>query len=509
MPYKIQLTDIYSPEGLSLLKDEAYDLIENADHPAAAHLARELEYALPQLSPQSEEERTSLDVAAYWLVRLKVFSFSALTNEERLHIFSKDISLIIKNGLNLPASILSDVALATTSDSGNILKGYANALRGNNSIFSKNVPNVATIGEWIQEYQKFLNGKSVRVLDPTSADVITFINTSPLAKQLAIEERGYLRELLSLYNFLISSPIVISSRQALSSPSSRGPFVAVQPVQTFRAIPSSASEKPSVSPQTKVYSGASIIQEKGRSIPGVAVRPAPFDEPPHRVLPPPPRPPAQTVVPPRPAAPPRPAVKPATGDQQLAPGISRPTINPTQPAPKVEAKPIVVPPRPEAVDGRRETGDGLAIGDKRPAMTGTSKPPLPPPAASQQSPMENLYRSTLQELAKMRSHETPAPAPAKPPLSPSTPGERANVIRQNIPSGTPALIDKPAPPPPPGPAGFVRPPFDSKPFSVNEALIHAGLKDEPGHGEIVPGEDKSQDPDVEKKLQDLRGKLNE
>lgn len=174
-------------------------------------------------------------------------------------------------------------------------------------------------------------------------------------------------------------------------------------------------------------------------------------------------------------------------------------------APKVPAPPksIIVrkkipppPPPPLRMTGITEEPKNLRtqrmVMSPPPAQTprrsfGGPAPESPPSPPSKketfvprtQSVNEALYRSTLEELAKMRAeYEKKA--------------ETEKLANSRI---SPAKIP---------PASLGKQPIEPSEFSVNEALIHAGHPEPWGdHGEIVPGEKI-----VEEKLKKLEGKID-
>lgn len=196
-------------------------------------------------------------------------------------------------------------------------------------------------------------------------------------------------------------------------------------------------------------------------------------------VPPPPRPVQQRPQAPvyrAPAIPPQPAAP--------QPRVTPSLVVPRTQVPPAQPRPSVLPPAPKP-----------AATSVRPSMTFAPTPPqaAAPSPAPQSSANEDLYRSTLEELAKMRQKEAA-----------QTPGR--SVSASPKPSG-PTIVPLSAGPGRPAASvaqGPMRPMKPMEPFSVNEALVHGDLNpDLNDRGEMVSG-DKD---DVAKKLKDLEDRV--
>ncbi len=294
------------------------------------------------------------------------------------------------------------------------------------------------IGNWLVDYNQFINrNRKPGTLFARSGGVerAAYITQSQNVKHLSSEERRILLLLIELYDWLRFG----------SAPSLPEPAAPTYIRRERIAVP--LPPRPQATPEPK-------------NIRTQAPKPAP------RVLPPPPRPPLRQDFEGQAPAPKAPAIRP----EPRAPVFPQaPPISPVRPPPPVTPLPMAKPePRPELI-----------------------KPPT-------QSPKEDLYRSTLEELQKMREQEAKLAAARgaqaaknQPPVSAPTPATRGAVVSPREP-----LKASPT----------------TEPFSVNEAIIHAGGHEIPltgapsnagPEGQVVAGEEQ----DLDKKLKDLEGKL--
>lgn len=388
---------IYEPTELDVIKTAAYNLIDSADRAAGAEFARNLEKMLSELRPNRPEEVRAVSVARYWLIRLKVFGFSCFSLGEQIRFFKQDALEVLRYGLDIGREILRYLDFYSPTAAKDFLRTFLGSLRENQSWLGPK-PGGYTVADWLKLYQQSLNAHPIRVPDPSSVDVVSFINTNPKTRSLTPPEKGLLRNLLSLSNLLTSASLISVSQSS----------VLVADTVASRLAPSIDTNL--------VMRTTAPIELRDQSIQG--------------------RGPA--------AAPPAPG---AAGGKILPPA--------PRPSPAAMRKPL---------------------------------PQLKPSLPEKKNGGEALFRSTLDELQKMRvTYEKAAPAPMVP---------------------IPEMRPKPVPPPsvrvtPPVSRPPIRPEPPPRPFSVNEAVARGrpNFNAEDQAAGLAPGKE------IEDKLKQLQDKV--
>ena len=196
-------TDIYDPTRLTELKSAAFNLIDYADRSDAAAFARALETLLRDLQPRDNAEAQAYRVARYWLLRLKVFGFSALSLPEQVRLIREDIGGALSYGFLIGEEVARHLDFYSTEAGREFARAYAGALRENQATLGQGAGK-KTLGAWITEYQKSLGIRPLPMLVPGTVDLLNFINTSSEVKLLNEGERELLRGLVTLYNSLLA-----------------------------------------------------------------------------------------------------------------------------------------------------------------------------------------------------------------------------------------------------------------------------------------------------------------
>ena len=190
--------DFYRPEKVVILKSEAMSLIDAADRVGAAAAVRKLGPLIRALEPsQNPDEISSMAAARVWLMRLKVFAFSALNPEEKEDLLKNDLPQIMINGFDLKYEVNRYLDLYSEITGQAEKKIFAD-------LVTKSVARFAdrSVSDWIKTYLASARRDKPVGMALSAYDVVTFINEHQDVKGLQEQDRKALREILSFYNWI-------------------------------------------------------------------------------------------------------------------------------------------------------------------------------------------------------------------------------------------------------------------------------------------------------------------
>jgi hypothetical protein len=204
---------ILVPEKFEDLKYAGYYFIEIADHAAAAELSLQLESILGKAQIATAHDQYLLGWVMFWMLRLRLFGFSALTLGQQTDVFKKYAVQIAFYELDPVAAAISYFDLFSgPKQADEATKSYINALLSDTGVIGSKLEEFQkrnfkpTVAGWVSEYQATLSQRKVNVL-PAAFDIVKFLDTNPNVRGLSAGEREQLRAILTFYNWLLG-PIV-------------------------------------------------------------------------------------------------------------------------------------------------------------------------------------------------------------------------------------------------------------------------------------------------------------
>lgn len=232
--------DLLFPENFESVKYKAYSFLESYDSNGAMYFAQSLERLLDGLGSNDEQERYVYKIFTYWVLRLRVFSFRRLKEQEKIKLFKEQTLKIISLGLDLKNAVKQYLeGLYSESVVEKIVRNFKVALEDNSKFFGLNFTKSKvgdnfkpTVANWLKEYQSVLKPSGGMKLEPGSFHIVKFMNTNPYVKFLTEDEKQILRDLLDLYNWLLSPIVYADSREP-----------AKQVIQTMQNVPYMVSQK--------------------------------------------------------------------------------------------------------------------------------------------------------------------------------------------------------------------------------------------------------------------------
>ena len=258
------LREIFNPGVFDDIKYQSFYFIECIDRDGAARYAGMLEKALQEVSVQTEEQGLMNEILIFWMLRLKLFGFESLSDQEKTDLFKKYIIDILKNELDLKGAIFryidifesGSVVTQQTKDFITSLSGCQVALGSNEDTFKK-VNFVPTISRWLKQYQQSINKRGMN-LKPAAFDLVNFVDNDPYVKYLNPDELEILKRLLELYNWLLN-PIIYVDKKSPEEP--RGSYINSQkfelPEDVFQEPQSQPKPVPPVAPRP------AVVQDRG------------------------------------------------------------------------------------------------------------------------------------------------------------------------------------------------------------------------------------------------------
>ena len=300
-------------------------------------------------------------------------------------------------------------------------------------------PSSPTIRSWISDYNRSVGKMSEK---RGSLEHLSYVNQNSNAKLLNSDEKKLLLQILEVYDWLRNTESIMP---VISEP-------AIKATTPSRPVPSPEAVGPPPASPPHGLSPEELIREikpqtaPAKSAPQVTVAPfKPSPEHIRKVLPQPPRP------------------------HYTPPVIPKPIVPPLH----VQAKPVAPVSKPLSTPTPAGAGAGLS---------------------------EKIYRSAVDNLNKIRQEERKLPpistAPLKPIVPPAKPVPPPPIRPPQPIQSKPVAASQPPPKTAP-PSSFY------EPFSVNDALARAGLKENipagKSDGQVVRG-----DAGAEKRLHDAQ-----
>jgi|GEM_PF-3819123 len=251
---------IFDEEVFEGIKYHAYIFIDNKDYDGAVAFANQLQKLLFGIRPSDSKEKSLYNILEYWVLRLKLFGFDNLDVKTQTDLLKNNIVKMLKNGLDV-RSVLFD-SIDRYQSSGiitDITKGYLNTLLnssqglGESEEFKKKGFS-ATVSNWLRQYQESINKRGGET-QPGRFDIINFMNISKLTQAINIEDKEVLKNLLDLYNWLLSPIVYVEDQkmaQGLSAvtkrkyqlPESLQPGAVTKPAPPLRQPPRPPVEVP-------------------------------------------------------------------------------------------------------------------------------------------------------------------------------------------------------------------------------------------------------------------------
>ena len=350
-------------------------------------------------------------------------------------------------------------------------------------------PSSPTIRSWISDYNRSVGKMSEK---RGSLEHLSYVNQNSNAKLLNSDEKKLLLQILEVYDWLRNTESIMP---VISEP-------AIKATTPSRPVPSPEAVGPPPASPPHGLSPEELIREikpqtaPAKSAPQVTV--APFKPSPEyirKVLPQPPLPPA----PPQPKQ--TPPVQPRPQPVQLSKPAPQVTVAPFKPSPEHIRKVLPQPPRPHYTPPVIPKPIVPPLHVQAKPVAPVSKPlSTPTPAGAGAGLSEKIYRSAVDNLNKIRQEERKLPpistAPLKPIVPPAKPVPPPPIRPPQPIQSKPVAASQPPPKTAP-PSSFY------EPFSVNDALARAGLKENipagKSDGQVVRG-----DAGAEKRLHDAQ-----
>lgn len=211
--------DIYSEDSFNAFKYSAFYFIENLDEDGALVFSQKLEKILSLLTPKDANEQSIVKILNYWLLRLKIFCFRVLSDQDKNELFKKYIVNIFKNEIDFRAAVYKYIDIFSSGDFiEDITKGFVSAVTGSQVILGRADGNFKpTVANWIKEYQTILRsfGNNIK-LQPGAFHIVKFLDTNQYAKMLKPTEQDVFRDFLDFYNWLLM-PVVYDDKKPPSS----------------------------------------------------------------------------------------------------------------------------------------------------------------------------------------------------------------------------------------------------------------------------------------------------
>src|SRR3989338_3761744 len=98
--------DLTRPENFTAIKQQGYSFIDNYDYSGAVNFAKKLSAKLEQYTLKEDSEWYFWKILQFWVVRLKLFSYTDLSSLEKKELVQKHILEIVNQGLDIKKIIL-------------------------------------------------------------------------------------------------------------------------------------------------------------------------------------------------------------------------------------------------------------------------------------------------------------------------------------------------------------------------------------------------------------------
>ncbi|MCL5436103.1 MAG: hypothetical protein M1275_03415 [Patescibacteria group bacterium] len=239
---------LYSGENIDRIKEYAYYLIESIDEPAGKFIAS-LQNLLDQSRPASDAEKTSYDIAYFWLVRLKTVFFSSLGNAGREKYLDRDFMFALQQGFDVWGGLDGFLSILPPEEAQKTARNFAGMLARSTA----NTGFGDTLGNWLARYRQRSGAKVSGGFAPSLVDVVTFINTDSTAKSLQEDVKDQLRNFLTIYSRLFSYQLAATPSTTVQIPknptpktSAASPIVPDKPLGGVRSVV--AAELPAARP---------------------------------------------------------------------------------------------------------------------------------------------------------------------------------------------------------------------------------------------------------------------
>ncbi len=217
----LNASSILDEENFEAIKYRACDYIDSLDWDGAVSFARTLEEKLERLQLDNSEEQIGLNVLRFWVLKLRLFSFSNLSVLEQKDLLKDHAAFIIQSGLDLNRVITRYFSFFASEK---IIKEESKslifALNNNKENLGTQIDEFQkfnfrpTVGNWIREYQTVFKSSADMNMEPGAFHIVKFLDTNSYVKYLTSEEKDVLKELLELYNWLSSPIAYVEERQA-------------------------------------------------------------------------------------------------------------------------------------------------------------------------------------------------------------------------------------------------------------------------------------------------------
>lgn len=208
---------IYSEDNFNAVKYAAFYYIDSLDDEGAMLYANKLEQVIAALKPQGQNQQEIADTLVFWFLRLKLFCFRILPSHEQNELFKKYVTVVFKHNLDLRQAIFKYIDIfGTGSVIESLTGGFLSSLTNSDGMLGKNRDSFdtngfrPTVANWLKEYQAVLNtmGGGMKLM-PGAFHIVKFMDTNQYIKFLVEDEKEILKNVLDLYNWLLS-PVVYS-----------------------------------------------------------------------------------------------------------------------------------------------------------------------------------------------------------------------------------------------------------------------------------------------------------
>jgi hypothetical protein len=261
----LESTDILSGDCFECVKYKAYNLIDIQNYSNVLKYASSLESKLQELEPENAEERERYKILQYWVLRLKLFAFSSLSEGEKLAILKEFTKEILSIGLDIRRILYNFLNFFETDT---IILGYSRvfltALIANQELLGSDEQHFMQsnfkpfVSNWLLEYQGVVRLSGKMGLDPGAFHLVKFMDSNKHVKYLKPLEKETLRELLDLYNWLLN-PFSSSGSHNFIKPSS---FVQLDSVSLQKAA-SKFTDEPVIAPNVLIPKAVGQIKADG------------------------------------------------------------------------------------------------------------------------------------------------------------------------------------------------------------------------------------------------------
>ncbi len=221
----ISSLDLYNPDVFEAIKYQACNLVDSLDWDNALKYANQLEEKISGIKPKNNNQQSIHIALQFWILRLRLFSYGSLSAQDKTDFIKKELGRMLSLGLDVKRSMVK--YLDFYGSIGLLQKeseGIAYAITNSEEVFGKNIQGFQnanfkpTIANWVKEYQSILKSSSGVKIQPGAFHIVKFIGSNPYVKYLDQEEREILKEILDLYNWLLS-PVIYDSGTKNSSQS--------------------------------------------------------------------------------------------------------------------------------------------------------------------------------------------------------------------------------------------------------------------------------------------------